>query len=102
VSITSYCSNYTEDTYSLWGENIISTDHETYKRHRRIVGPAFSSNMCVHDDRASTLLTDINGRFPLIWEETFKTYKEMMANEGWAEKTTVLTHCINDQVQKVR
>ncbi|KAF8483089.1 hypothetical protein JB92DRAFT_1659845 [Gautieria morchelliformis] len=29
----------------LWGDNVISSDYEVYKRHRRIVGPAFTSSM---------------------------------------------------------
>ncbi|KAJ3486345.1 hypothetical protein NLI96_g4310 [Meripilus lineatus] len=28
----------------LWGENLISSNGETWKRHRRIVGPAFNHN----------------------------------------------------------
>lgn len=83
---------------------MITSEHEMYKRHRRIVGPAFSSAMyvlyCSHC-LVGGLTIDSHASAPLVWEETSKTYKEMLVDEGWSEKTTVTTECFNDYSQKV-
>ncbi|KAH7926869.1 cytochrome P450, partial [Leucogyrophana mollusca] len=50
----------------MWGEGVISANGETWKRHRRIVAPAFTSKT-----------------YSLVWQETAATYKEMVAGEGW-------------------
>lgn len=30
---------------SEWGPNLVASEHDVYKRHRRVVGPAFGSTM---------------------------------------------------------
>ncbi|TFK45544.1 cytochrome P450 [Heliocybe sulcata] len=52
---------------TLWGDNIVSSEHDIYKRHRRIVGPAFTRSA-----------------YALVAEEAGKLYSEMMETEAWA------------------
>jgi hypothetical protein len=37
----------------------------------------------------------------MVWNETFKTYTEMLADEGWSDKTTVAIESFNDYAHKV-
>ncbi|KZT20304.1 cytochrome P450 [Neolentinus lepideus HHB14362 ss-1] len=52
---------------TLWGDNIVSSEHDMYKRHRRIVGPAFTRSAYV-----------------LVAQEAGKLYREMIETETWA------------------
>ncbi|TFK45543.1 cytochrome P450 [Heliocybe sulcata] len=67
----------------LWGENIISSDYDMYKRHRRVVGPAFS--------RAG---------YALVAEEVGKLYREMVDSEGWLETPEIHIQSANDYLSK--
>ncbi|KAJ7633368.1 cytochrome P450 [Mycena polygramma] len=50
----------------LWGDNLVSANGEMWKRHRRIMAPAFTTST-----------------YSLVVAETIAIYKEMMAAEGW-------------------
>ncbi|KAJ3487095.1 hypothetical protein NLI96_g3786 [Meripilus lineatus] len=50
----------------LWGENLLSANGEMWKRHRRIVNPAFNQST-----------------YGLVVKETIATYREMVMAEGW-------------------
>jgi len=67
----------------LWGDNVISSNYEDYKRHRRIVGPSFSTDT-----------------YNLVWKETIRTYKEMVDTEGWATKTSFTVPAVNKYMTK--
>ncbi|EPQ50622.1 cytochrome P450 [Gloeophyllum trabeum ATCC 11539] len=69
----------------LWGDNVVSADYDMYKRHRRVVGPAFS--------RAG---------YVLVAEETGKLYREMVDSEGWAQTGEVTVDSINRYLSKAR
>ncbi|CCL98881.1 uncharacterized protein FIBRA_00888 [Fibroporia radiculosa] len=62
----------------LWGDNVISSNYDAYKRHRRIVGPAFTGTT-----------------YALVARETVKLYHEMVEGEKWDQLTEVCVPAIN-------
>ncbi|TFK59164.1 cytochrome P450 [Pluteus cervinus] len=63
-----------EDTtraIKMFGMNIIAADGEQWRKHRRIVGPAFSKDL-----------------YQLVWQEVCHIYDEMTEAEGWSQKDT--------------
>ncbi|KAG7095474.1 hypothetical protein E1B28_006213 [Marasmius oreades] len=59
-------------TLLLFGLNLAAADGDVWRRHRRIMGPAFNTKL-----------------YQLVWEETIKTYRDMVAAEGWAKRHTI-------------
>ncbi|CAL1711144.1 unnamed protein product [Somion occarium] len=57
----------------LWGESLSTTNGEDWRRHRRILGPAFS-----------------NETYVTVVKETASIYREMVAAEGWMDNTEVV------------
>ncbi|KJA21381.1 hypothetical protein HYPSUDRAFT_77809 [Hypholoma sublateritium FD-334 SS-4] len=49
-----------------WGMNLFVADGDLWRKHRRIVGPAFNSKL-----------------YEAVWAETLRTYREMVSEEGW-------------------
>ncbi|KAI0074855.1 cytochrome P450 [Panus rudis PR-1116 ss-1] len=52
----------------LWGDNLVSVNGETWKRHKRIVGPAFNPSI-----------------YNMAVREVTSLYHEMIATEEWAK-----------------
>ncbi|KDQ59781.1 hypothetical protein JAAARDRAFT_632566 [Jaapia argillacea MUCL 33604] len=55
-----------------WGRSVFSENGDQWKRHRRILSPAFSSST-----------------HALVWEESVSTFREMATSEGWNELDAV-------------
>ncbi|KAG7441096.1 cytochrome P450 [Guyanagaster necrorhizus] len=55
-----------------WGMNLVAADGEVWRRHRRIMGPAFNNDL-----------------YKLVWNKTQKIYYEMLAADQWANKHEV-------------
>lgn len=55
-----------------YGHNIFTSNGDEWKRHRRILGPAFTTET-----------------YNMVWEETSSLYHEMCSEEGWDAKNTV-------------
>ncbi|KAF9482311.1 cytochrome P450 [Pholiota conissans] len=56
----------------VWGMNLLAADGDTWRKHRRIMGPAFNTKL-----------------FEMVWRETLTTYREMVTEEGWTNKKEV-------------
>ncbi|CAA7270196.1 unnamed protein product [Cyclocybe aegerita] len=56
----------------LWGMNLVTADGNTWRNHRRIMGPAFNSKL-----------------YELVWKQTLNTYYEMVAAEKWSDKKEI-------------
>ncbi|KAJ6517309.1 cytochrome P450 [Mycena vitilis] len=56
----------------LWGQNVISANGEVWKRHRRIMAPAFTTET-----------------YSLIVKETVAVYREMLTSQGWETQDKV-------------
>ncbi|KAG6844480.1 hypothetical protein H0H87_006616 [Tephrocybe sp. NHM501043] len=69
-------ASWTKDGLEIlrtWGDNLVAApDGEVWRRHRRIVGPAFD-----------------NALYQRVWAATLETYREMEVAEGWSTRDTV-------------
>ncbi|KAJ7434462.1 cytochrome P450 [Mycena latifolia] len=57
----------------LWGDNLVSASGEMWKRHRRIMAPAFTTNT-----------------YSLVVAETIALYRELVAAEGWEGQDKII------------
>ncbi|PBK68763.1 cytochrome P450 [Armillaria solidipes] len=55
-----------------WGMNLVAADGEVWRRHRRIMGPAFNNDL-----------------YKLVWNKTRKIYYEMLATDQWSNRHEV-------------
>ncbi|OCH86766.1 cytochrome P450 [Obba rivulosa] len=78
-----YKSPETQAATRLWGENIISSNFDVYKRHRRIVGPAFSGPT-----------------YAFVAREAARLYSEMIDGENWCQQKQVRVESINEYLSK--
>ncbi|TFK45542.1 cytochrome P450 [Heliocybe sulcata] len=67
----------------LWGENVLSTNHDMHRRHRRVTASAFNGSI-----------------YGLVVEETAALYYEMMDGEDWAAASSVSVTGINRYMSK--
>ncbi|KAF5365981.1 hypothetical protein D9758_006676 [Tetrapyrgos nigripes] len=63
----------------VWGMNLVASEGQVWRRHRRVVGPAFNSKL-----------------YKFVWEEAVKTYKDMIVTEGWAHNNNNNIPCAQD------
>ncbi|KAF9003889.1 cytochrome P450 [Cyathus striatus] len=68
---------------SITGDNVASVNGDTWRRHRRIVAPAFNAKT-----------------YALVREETAKLYEEVVQNEGWDSQDTILIPSLHDFMLK--
>ncbi|KDQ31693.1 hypothetical protein PLEOSDRAFT_1061813 [Pleurotus ostreatus PC15] len=59
----------TSRLFLLWGMNLSASEGDTWRRHRRIIAPAFNEDL-----------------YNLVWEKTLQTYRDMVDAEGWADR----------------
>ncbi|KAJ7631223.1 cytochrome P450 [Roridomyces roridus] len=69
---------------SQYGSNLFTTNGSEWKRHRRIMGPAFTAET-----------------YAMVWDETASVYHEMCAAEGWDTMKVVDIPIVNDITMKV-
>ncbi|KAJ7572134.1 cytochrome P450 [Mycena floridula] len=69
---------------SQYGTNLFTANGMEWRRHRRIMGPAFT-----------------NETYSLIWNETAAIYFEMCTAEGWDNLSTVAVPAVNVLTTKV-
>ncbi|KIM45804.1 hypothetical protein M413DRAFT_440842 [Hebeloma cylindrosporum] len=58
--------------FLLWGENVFSANHDDWKRHRRILAPAFNTKT-----------------YAMVLEQTRNIYRDMVESEGWEGKSAI-------------
>ncbi|KAH7911852.1 cytochrome P450 [Hygrophoropsis aurantiaca] len=56
----------------FWGPSVASTERDMWKKHRRIVGPAFN-----------------NETYALVWASSQNLYADMLTAEGWDDRNMV-------------
>jgi hypothetical protein len=77
---------------------------DTWRRHRRIVGPAFNNKTFVSSCSiyfSSPLIGLFFGRYDLVWTRTASLYYDMMTSEGWTDKTVVNVPIVQELTSKV-
>jgi cytochrome P450 len=57
---------------SEWGLNLVSSNNEEWRRHRRVLGPAFNA-----------------ATYSLVWAETQRAYRDMVITEDMSQKDVV-------------
>ncbi|KAL0069552.1 hypothetical protein AAF712_003210 [Marasmius tenuissimus] len=67
----------------LYGENVLTTEGNEWRKHRRIVGPAFGNSL-----------------YQLVWDQSLQTYRDMVAGEGWSGKKSVEVPTLQDATFK--
>ncbi|KAJ3973688.1 cytochrome P450 [Lentinula raphanica] len=72
-----------------WGINLVSAEGDIWRKHRRVMGPAFNNELYV------LLLSFHNSSLihhpaDIVWTQTVKTYRDLQTLEKWAEKGTVV------------
>ncbi|KAJ6470065.1 cytochrome P450 [Mycena vitilis] len=58
--------------FLTWGMNLAASDGPVWRKHRRIVGPAFGTEL-----------------YKLVWKKTIEVYRDMVEVEGWEAKDVV-------------
>lgn len=90
---------------SQWGENLVVADHDIWKRHRRIMSPAFNKGLYVHSTKPEILAPRFTNvptpRFSLVWAESTRTFRDMAVAEGWRDASKLSLHSINSLANKV-
>ncbi|KAF8816052.1 cytochrome P450 [Phlegmacium glaucopus] len=59
--------------FLLWGDNVLTSHGEMWKRHKRIMGPAFNAKM-----------------YSNVVEQTISIYRDMVEIEGWKGQAEVV------------
>ncbi|KAL0572355.1 hypothetical protein V5O48_009611 [Marasmius crinis-equi] len=62
----------TSASSNFFGDNVLSTEGEEWKKHRKILSPAFG-----------------NALYQLVWDESLKTYRDMVSAEGWIGQKSI-------------
>lgn len=68
----------------IMGENVVTSNGETWRRHRRVTGPAFNHNT-----------------YRNVWETTASVYEEMIKEEGWLGDKVGKEVNINENTHKL-
>ncbi|KAF5356947.1 hypothetical protein D9756_006377 [Leucocoprinus leucothites] len=63
---------YASEALLLWGMNLIAADGDIWRKHRRVMGPAFSNRL-----------------YEYVWNESIRTFNEMLASDGWLDKKSI-------------
>ncbi|KJA20056.1 hypothetical protein HYPSUDRAFT_68834 [Hypholoma sublateritium FD-334 SS-4] len=67
-----------------WGMNLAAADGDVWRKHRRIMGPAFNNKL-----------------YESVWAETLDTYHEMVAEEGWTNKDRISVSAVQNLTFKL-
>ncbi|KAJ7686679.1 cytochrome P450 [Mycena rosella] len=60
------------NVFLTWGMNLAASEGQMWRKHRRVVGPAFGTEL-----------------YKLVWQQTARTYRDMVDAEGWKTKDVV-------------
>ncbi|EPQ50621.1 cytochrome P450 [Gloeophyllum trabeum ATCC 11539] len=74
---------HANEILSIWGDNVLSSNHDMHKRHRRVAGSAFNGDT-----------------YNMVMQETANLYYEMMECEDWSTSPTVTITAINGYMSK--
>ncbi|KAJ2933973.1 hypothetical protein H1R20_g3142, partial [Candolleomyces eurysporus] len=56
----------------FWGQNLVAADGDAWRKHRRVMGPAFNSKL-----------------YQTVWTKTAEIYDQMVEGEGWTGKDSI-------------
>jgi hypothetical protein len=70
----------------MWGPNIASENLESWRKHRRVMGPAFNPQTFVQPFTQISLCSRDICRirsYELVWRESLRLYEEMIRDDKW-------------------
>ncbi len=102
VSSSICCTAFVDAVVRLWGMNLVASDTDVWRKHRRIVGPAFNNKLSVPLVYLFRALLIIVSRYESVWSFTAKTYYDMMRAEGWDGAKEVNVTAVQSLTLKVR
>ncbi|KAJ7158318.1 cytochrome P450 [Mycena crocata] len=70
--------------FLLWGMSLAAADGQIWRKHRRVVGPAFGTEL-----------------YKLVWKQTAQAYRDMVETEGWTAQDVVDVPVIQKLTLKV-
>ncbi|KDQ10750.1 hypothetical protein BOTBODRAFT_115251 [Botryobasidium botryosum FD-172 SS1] len=70
-------------TSYLFGRNLVVVQKEEWKKHRRVLSPAFSNNL-----------------YSMVWKESIRTFRDMIEAEEWEKQENVVIPVLNDLISK--
>ncbi|KAJ7915447.1 cytochrome P450 [Mycena leptocephala] len=73
----------TTDVLGFWGRNLFTENGSEWRRHRRIMNPAFNP-----------------GTYALVWDEAAKLYQAMTSAEGWVNQNEIVLPATHDITSK--
>ncbi|GJE92700.1 cytochrome P450 [Phanerochaete sordida] len=76
-------SRDTTEITLIWGPNIFAANGDEWKKHKRVISPAFSQET-----------------YASVWENTARVVDEMAAAEGWAGRAAVDIPVVNTLTYK--
>ncbi|KZS91644.1 cytochrome P450 [Sistotremastrum niveocremeum HHB9708] len=68
----------------VMGPNVVASEGEDWRRQRRIAAPAFNQRA-----------------YQLVWQETERTYRQMIKDEGWAIEKSVMVFDMSPHLRKI-
>ncbi|KAJ4473118.1 cytochrome P450 [Lentinula aciculospora] len=63
----------------LWGMNLFAAEGDVWRKHRRVMGPAFNNEL-----------------YRLVWSQTMKTYRDLVTSEKWQEKGSISAPAVQE------
>ncbi|GJE92691.1 cytochrome P450 [Phanerochaete sordida] len=79
-----YKTQETTEITLIWGPNIFAANGDEWRKHRRVINPAFSQDSYVS-----------------VWQNTARVFDEMVANEGWLTQSKVEIPIVNKLTNKL-
>jgi len=76
-------------SYRMWGMNLVAADGEIWRKHRRVLGPAFNNKLWVIKFLLQIQSGSLHYSYEFVWNESIQTFKEMVANDGWMDKKSI-------------
>ena len=70
--------------FSEWELSLLTSNKDDWRRHRRIVGPAFNTAM-----------------YSTVWAETLRVYRDIITTEGWTQKGLVTLRPVQTYTTRV-
>ncbi|TFK37019.1 cytochrome P450 [Crucibulum laeve] len=72
------------NVFAVWGQNLLSANGDAWRKHRRIIGPAFSNEL-----------------YELVWDQSCQLYHEMVVDERWSSENIIHVEDMQKQTLKL-
>lgn len=86
ITLTSLCMHRSSEALYLFGQNVLSENTDNWRKHRKIMQPAFNTTT-----------------YEFVWQETTRIYQDTVQGENWVTKSgdTISIKSINNLTHKI-